>query len=205
MTNFTTKRYHTILLYCGFGYLVLSGLAPHDRLTWGLEIFPIIIAVPVLMLTYRTFTLTNIAYNLIFIQSLILIHGGEHTYALAPIGSWLQESFDLARNPYDRIGHLAQGFIPAIIAREILLRKSPLQPGKWLSFIVVCFCLAFSAFYEMIEWWAAISLDQSAEAFLGTQGDPWDTQWDMFLALYGACLSLALLSRLHDKQLLRLN
>ncbi|MBT4890973.1 MAG: DUF2238 domain-containing protein [Rhodospirillales bacterium] len=185
-------------------YLMLTGIAPHDRLTWFLEIAPILIALPVIFFSYHTFPLTKVAYYLIFIHAIILMHGGEHTYALAPIGFWLQEAFELARNPYDRIGHLAQGFIPVIIAREILLRRSPLKPGKWLAFISICFCLAFSAFYEIIEWWAAISLDQSAEAFLGTQGDPWDTQWDMFLALCGACLSLILLSRLHDQQLAKL-
>jgi len=194
------QRYK-ILLISGMCYLLLTGIAPHDRLTWLLEIAPILIALPVLIASYRFFPLSKVAYYLIFIHAVILMHGGEYTYALAPAGFWLQDSLDLVRNPYDRIGHLAQGFIPVIIAREILLRRSPLKPGKWVAFLSICFCLALSACYEIIEWWAAIALDHSAEAFLGTQGVPWDTQWDMFMALCGACLSLVLLLRLLDQQL----
>lgn len=205
MNDSIIQRRHLIMLIIGLIYLALTGVAPYDRLTWFMEIVPILIGLPILIISYKKFPLTKIAYTLIFIHAIILMHGGEHTYARAPLGYWFQDMFSMDRNPYDRIGHFAQGFGPAIIAREILLRRSPLQVGKWLSFIVVCFCLAFSAFYEMIEWWAAISLEQSAEAFLGTQGDPWDTQWDMFLALCGACTALLILSRVHDEQLDRLS
>jgi len=130
--------------------------------------------------------------------------GGHYTYAEVPIGYWFQDAFALTRNHYDRLGHLAQGFVPAILAREILLRQTPLRPGKWLHFLCVSICLAFSAFYELVEWWSAALLGQSADAFLGTQGDPWDTQWDMFLALCGAVTALACLSRLHDRSLAQL-
>ena len=163
-----------------------------------------LIAAPLLWFTWRSFRLTPLVYRLIFVHALILMLGGHYTYAHVPLGFWLQDLFDFARNPYDRIGHFAQGFIPAMIAREILLRRSPLRPGKWLFFIVSCICLAISAVYEFIEWWAALILGQGAQEFLGTQGDPWDTQWDMFLALVGAVTAQLLLSRVHDRQLARL-
>ena len=143
-------------------------------------------------------------YVLIFVHALVLILGAHYTYSRVPLGFWVQDAFDLARNHYDRLGHLAQGFIPGILAREILLRCSPLVRGKWLFAVSVAFCLAFSAFYEMIEWWAALIAGKNADAFLATQGDPWDTQWDMFMALIGACSALVLLSRLHDRALARL-
>jgi putative membrane protein len=184
--------------------LVVSGIGPHDRGTWILEVAPVLIAAPILYFTWRSFRLTPLTYRLIFIHALILILGGHYTYANVPLGFWLQELFDFARNPYDRIGHFAQGFVPAIIAREILLRRSPLKPGKWLFFIICSICLAISAVYEFIEWWAALLLGQGAQEFLGTQGDPWDTQWDMFLALCGAIAAQLLLARLHDRQLARL-
>jgi putative membrane protein len=184
--------------------LVVSGIGPHDRGTWLLEVAPVLIAAPLLVLTWRRFRLTPLAYRLIFVHALILVLGGHYTYAHVPLGFWLQELFELARNPYDRIGHFAQGFVPAIVVREILLRRSPLRPGKWTFFIVSCICLAISACYEFIEWWAALILGQGAQEFLGTQGDPWDTQWDMFLALCGAIAAQLLLSRVHDRQLARL-
>jgi putative membrane protein len=184
--------------------LVVSGIGPFDRGTWILEVAPVLIAAPILYFTWRSFRLTPLTYRLIFLHALILILGGHYTYANVPLGFWLQELFDLARNPYDRIGHVAQGFVPAIIAREILIRRSPLHTGKWLLFIVCSICLAISAFYEFIEWWAALILGQGAHEFLGTQGDPWDTQWDMFLALCGAITAQLLLSRIHDRQLARL-
>jgi putative membrane protein len=184
--------------------VVLSSFHPHDRPTWLLEIFPILIAAPLLVATYRRFPLTPLLYRLICIHSLILIVGGYYTYARVPLGAWVQDLFHLARNHYDRLGHFAQGFVPAMIAREILLRKSVLKPGKWLFFIVVCICLALSAFYEFIEWWSAVILGQAATDFLGTQGDPWDTQWDMFLAFIGAILAQVSLSRVHDRELKRL-
>ena len=184
--------------------LVVSGIGPVDPGTWVLEVAPVVIAAPLLYFTWRPFRLTPLTYRLIFLHALILMLGGHYTYAHVPLGFWLQDLFDFARNPYDRIGHFAQGFVPAIIAREILLRRSPLRPGKWTFFIVCCICLAISAVYEFIEWWAALILGQGAQEFLGTQGDPWDTQWDMFMALVGAITAQVLLSRIHDRQLARL-
>jgi putative membrane protein len=184
--------------------LVLSGISPSERLTWWLEVLPVMIAVPLLWLTRERFPLTPLAYVLISVHAAILMLGGHYTYAHVPLGFWLQDAFDLMRNPYDRIGHFAQGFVPAIIAREILLRRSPLQRGGWLFFIVVSICLAISACYEFIEWWAALIGGGSAEAFLGTQGDVWDTQWDMFLATLGAITALLVLSRIHDRHLRKL-
>jgi putative membrane protein len=169
-----------------------------------LEVVPVFIAIPIMALTRTSFTLTPLLYRLIFIHGLILILGGHYTYAQVPVGFWLQELFDFSRNHYDRIGHLAQGFIPAILAREILLRKTKLVPGKMLFYIVASICLAFSAFYELIEWWAAIAIGASAEAFLGTQGDIWDSQWDMFMALIGSISAQYLLEKWHDQQLKRL-
>jgi len=184
--------------------LTLSGIGPYDRPTWFLEVAPVIIAIPVMILTYNKFPLTNLAYTLIFIHCGILMIGGHYTYAKTPIGFWLQDLFDLSRNPYDRIGHFAQGFVPAILTREILLRVSPISRGKMLNFLVICVCLAISAFYEFIEWWTALLLGQDAEQFLATQGDIWDTQWDMFMALMGAITALLTLSKLHDSQLRQL-
>jgi putative membrane protein len=185
--------------------LILSGIDPSaDRYTWFLETLPVMIGLSLLSLTWRGFPLTLLLCRLLALHALILIVGGYYTYAEVPLFNWLQEVLDLSRNHYDRVGHFAQGFIPAILAREILLRRSPLQRGRWLFFIVVSICLAFSAFYELIEWWVALLSEQAAEAFLGTQGDHWDTQNDMFLALIGATLSQLLLSRLHDSQLDRL-
>jgi len=184
--------------------LVVSGIGPRERGTWVLEVLPVLIAAPLLILTWKPFRLTPLAYRLIFVHALILILGGHYTYAHVPLGFWLQEVFDFARNPYDRIGHFAQGFVPAIVIREILLRRSPLRPGKWTFFLVSCVALAISAFYEFTEWWVAVLLGEGASAFLGTQGDEWDTQWDMFLCLIGAVSSQLLLSRIHDRQLARL-
>ncbi|MGH8530557.1 MAG: DUF2238 domain-containing protein [Nevskiales bacterium] len=181
--------------------LILSGIGPRDRLTWWMEVAPVLIAVPILLATYRSFRFTDLAYLCMAMHAAILMLGGHYTYAETPLGFWLQDLLDLSRNPYDRIGHLAQGFFPALIAREILLRLSPLREGRWLFFLVVCACLALSASYELIEWTAAMALGQGAEQFLGTQGDVWDTQWDMFLALIGAVSSLLLLSGLHRRVL----
>ncbi|MCG3110211.1 MAG: DUF2238 domain-containing protein [Candidatus Manganitrophus sp. SB1] len=181
--------------------LILSGIDPYDRPTWWMEVFPVLIGLPILILTYDRFPLTPLAYRLITIHALILMLGGHYTYARVPLGFWIQDLFDFARNHYDRIGHFAQGFVPAIIAREVLLRNSPLYPGKMLFFLVACVCLAISASYEFIEWWAAIAGGEAADAFLGTQGDVWDTQWDMFLALIGSLTAQLTLGRLHDKQL----
>jgi putative membrane protein len=199
-----TGREPLVLLFVGAVLLVLSGIGPHDRTTWWLEVGPILIAAPVLILTARRFPLTPLAYRLIFVHALILMLGGHYTYAEVPLGFWIQRVFGFARNHYDRIGHLAQGFVPAIVVREILIRRSPLRPGKWLTFLALCVGLAISAFYELVEWWAALLGGEGADAFLGTQGDQWDTQWDMFLALLGAASALLLLSRLHDRQIARL-
>jgi putative membrane protein len=172
-----------------------------DRVTWVLEIFPIVIAAPILVLTARRFPLTPLVYRLIFIHAIILMVGGHYTYANVPLGNWVRDWLGLARNHYDRLGHFAQGFVPAIIAREILLRKLPLRPGGWVFFIVACVCLAISACYEFIEWWSALLGGDSADAFLGTQGDVWDTQSDMLMALIGAIVAQLFLARVHDRQI----
>jgi putative membrane protein len=199
-------REKTTIVYFAICLLIILGTSfifTLDRLTWLLEIFPILIGLPILVFTYNRLPLTSLVYWLLVIHSIILAVGGTYTYAKVPLGFWMQDWFGFERNNYDKIGHFAQGFIPAILAREILIRTSPLKKGKWLSFIVVSICLAISAFYELIEWWAAIAQGASAEAFLGTQGYEWDAQSDMFLALIGACLSLLLLSGLHNRQLKR--
>lgn len=183
--------------------LIWSGIEPHDRFTWVLEVFPVIIGVPIIIYVYPRFRFTPLVYSLMAIHAVILMVGGRYTYAEVPLGFRLQEWLGFARNHYDRIGHFAQGFVPALVAREILIRRSPLRGTRWLPFLVICFCLAFSALYELIEFWTALATGEQAEAFLGTQGDPWDTQWDMMLALIGAITALMLLSRWHDRQLRR--
>jgi putative membrane protein len=199
-----TRRYPLALLILIAVALVLSGLAPNDRGTWWLEIFPILIGVPILVATYRRFPLTTLVYTLLAVHALILMVGGHYTYARVPLGFWAQDLFGFARNHYDRLGHFAQGFIPAILVREILLRTSPLRPGRWLFVLVTAVCLAFSACYEFIEWWAALAGGESADAFLGTQGDVWDTQWDMFFALIGAITAQLTLGSVHDRALKKL-
>lgn len=184
--------------------LVLSRIHPYDPATWWMEVMPVLIGIPVLLFTYRRFPLTPLAYYLLTVHALILIVGGHYTYARVPLGNWFQEAFHLARNHYDRLGHFAQGFVPAILTREILLRTSPLRRGGWLFTLVTSVCLAISACYEFIEWWAALLGGSAATEFLGTQGDVWDTQWDMFLALIGAVVAQLLLSRMHDRQLRKL-
>jgi putative membrane protein len=181
--------------------LAWSAVRPHDYFTWLLEVAPILIGVPVLVATYRRFPLTPLLYRLVFVHAVILMVGGHYTYAEVPFGFWMRDAFGFARNHYDRIGHFAQGVVPASLAREILVRRGVVRPGGWLFFIVTCVCLAFSAFYELIEWWTAVLTGSAATAFLGTQGDPWDTQWDMFLALVGALTSQLLLRRIHDRQI----
>lgn len=198
------KAYLATLLVIVGSVLVLSGIAPYDRSTWWLEIFPVLIAVPVLLLSARRFPLTPLTYTLLAVHALILIVGGHYSYAQVPLGFWIQDLFGLARNHYDRLGHFAQGFIPAILVREILLRTSPLRPGRWLFVLVTATCLAFSACYELFEWWAALVGGHAADAFLGTQGDVWDTQWDMFLALIGAISAQLLLGAVHDRSLTKL-
>jgi putative membrane protein len=181
--------------------LAWSARAPHDYPTWWLEVLPALIALVILAVTRRRFPLTPLVYGLILVHAVILMVGGHYTYAEVPLFNWIRDTFDMARNNYDKIGHLAQGFIPAVIAREILLRLEIVVKKSWLSFIVICICLAISAFYELIEWWAALLSGEAAEAFLGTQGYVWDTQSDMALALLGAILSLLLLAKIHDNQI----
>jgi len=181
--------------------MIWSGIHPFERGTWWLEVLPVMMGVPLLMITFTKFPLSPLLYRLLFLHAVILMVGGHYTYARVPVGFWAQDLLDLSRNHYDRIGHLAQGFIPAILARELLLRTSPLRRGKWLFSIVVCICLAFSAFYELIEWWAALAGGDSAESFLGTQGDIWDTQWDMFIAFVGAISAQLLLGQAHDRSM----
>ena len=172
-----------------------------DRLTWMLEVFWIVLALPALALVWQRLPLTRLLCWLLAIHALVLIHGGTHTYAEAPLGFWLQDSFGFERNPWDRVGHLMQGIEPAILARELLLRFSPLKRGRLLTYLILTICLSFSAFFELMEWWAALLFGADADAFLALQGDVWDTQWDMFLCLIGASLSLLLLSRIHHRQL----
>ena len=193
--------YPLTLLAIGAALLALSAWHPYEMGTWWMEVFPIFIAVPILIWTYSRFPLTPLVYTLILVHACILMLGGHYTYARVPLGFWMQDLFHFSRNHYDRIGHLAQGFVPALIAREVLLRRTPLRSGAWLFFIVCCICLAISACYEFIEWWAALLGGAAATDFLGTQGDPWDTQWDMLMALIGSIAAQILLARVHERQL----
>jgi putative membrane protein len=181
--------------------LIWSGIGPHDYPTWLLEVAPALVAAAVLWFTRERFPLTRLTYILILVHCIILMVGGHYTYAEVPLGEWIKEAFDQSRNNYDKLGHFAQGFIPAIVAREILMRKNVVNFPGWRDFLIVCICLAISAFYELIEWWVALLSDDAADSFLGTQGYIWDTQSDMWLALLGAVAALILLSRLHDRQL----
>lgn len=183
--------------------LAVSGARPYDRATWAMEVAPVVIALPLLWATYRRFPLTTLLYALIFVHALVLMLGGAYTYARVPLGFWMKDVLGLDRNPYDKIGHFFQGFVPAIVTREILIRGAYVRGRRMLAFLVVCVVLAVSATYEFVEWGAALAMGQGADEFLGTQGDPWDTQSDMFFALIGAVVALALLSRLHDRQLER--
>ena len=199
--NKTIAPLHLALAAITILVLIWSGIAPYDRVTWWLEVAPVLVALPLLAATYRNFRLTDLLYALIAVHCVVLMVGGAYTYARVPFGFDLQHWLGLARNPYDRIGHFAQGFIPAMIAREILLRGGYVARGKMLAFLVICIVLAISATYELIEWAAAVALGQGADEFLGTQGDQWDTQSDMFMALLGGTAALLLLSRSHDRQL----
>jgi putative membrane protein len=181
--------------------LLFSGLRPYDRATWMMEVAPIFLAAPVLIWTRRRFPLTSLLYILIFVHAVILLVGGAYTYARVPAGFWLQHLLDLSRNPYDRLGHLAQGFVPALIARELFLRRRIVTSKSWSAFLAICVAMTISAVYELVEWGAAVALGQGADQFLGTQGDPWDTQSDMGMALTGASLALLLLSRTQDRQI----
>lgn len=183
---------------------VWSAIDPTDRPTWVLEVFPALAALVILVLTRSTFPLTPLLYILILVHCIILMVGGHYTYAEVPVFDWLAEVFGWERNNYDKVGHFAQGFIPAVVAREILKRKDVIINRCWLNFIVVCICLAVSAVYELLEWWVALWSGESAERFLGTQGYIWDTQSDMAMALLGAIVALLTMSRLHDRQMKRL-
>jgi putative membrane protein len=184
-----------------FGVLAWSAWDPHDYTTWWLEVAPALAGLVLLTATRRSFPLTPLAYWLILGHAIILMVGGHYTYAEVPAGDWVRDLVGGERNNYDKLGHFAQGFVPAILAREILIRNSVVSRRGWIGFIVVCICLAISAFYELLEWWVALFSEEAAEAFLGTQGYVWDTQSDMFLALVGATLAVILLTRLHDRQL----
>ncbi|MEJ2479830.1 MAG: DUF2238 domain-containing protein [Acidihalobacter sp.] len=186
------------------GLLALSGYAPFDRTTWAMEVAPVVIVLPVLWASRTRFPLTKLLYLLIFAHACVLILGGTYTYERVPLGYQIQDWLELSRTPYDKIGHFFQGVVPALAAREILIRGGYVHGRKMLAFIVVCIVLAISASYELVEWSAALALGKSADDFLGTQGDPWDTQSDMLFALIGSVASLALLSRVHDKQIERL-
>ena len=198
------KTLHCILALIVLLALALSGIAPYDRATWLLEVAPVLIAFPLLLWTYQRFALTRLLYVIIALHALVLILGGAYTYARVPPGFWVQDLFELSRNPYDKLGHFIQGVTPALLAREILSRRGFVVPGKMLGFLAICVALAFSAFYELIEWWVALLAGQGAEDFLGTQGDPWDTQSDMLMALLGAPLSVIALAGLQDRQIARL-
>jgi len=197
----TRKSSIFIWLLIFFAVFTWSAISPHDYFTWFLEVLPAVIGLIIVIYTYRRFRLTDLLYWLILLHAVILMIGGHYTYAEVPLFNFIRDKFDLSRNHYDKVGHFAQGFIPAIIAREILIRTSPLKPGKWLFFIVVCICLAVSAVYELIEWWVAVASGTAADAFLGTQGYVWDTQSDMAMALLGAIIALVFLGKFHDRQL----
>ena len=184
--------------------LIVSGVQPYDRTTWMLEVAPVLVALPILYFTRERFPLTPLLYAVISLHCLVLILGGAYTYARVPLGYWLQDLLELTRNPYDKIGHFMQGFTPALLARELFVRNGHVSGAKMSAFLAVCVSLAVSAVYELIEWWAALLLGQGADEFLGTQGDVWDTQSDMFLALLGALAALALLSRLQKRQVVAL-
>ncbi len=193
-----------MLMVGGSGLLAIlaySAMRASDRATWLMEVAPIVIAAPVLIFTYRRFPLTSLLYGLIFCHALILILGGTYTYSRVPLGFWLQDLLSLGRNPYDKIGHFAQGLVPALVAREILIRCGYVSGRRMAAFLAVCVAMAISAWYELVEWWAALALGQGADQFLGTQGDPWDTQSDMFFAFIGASIAMLLLSRIHDRHI----
>lgn len=195
------SKYEAFLLISLIILLIWSRIGAYDPHTWLLEVFPILIGVPALIILYPGLRLTPLLYTLIWIHAGILMLGGHYTYARVPLGFWMESWFGFHRNHYDRIGHLAQGFIPAMLAREVFIRRSPLGGSRWLPFVTICFCLALSAFYELIEFWTAMIEGSGATEFLGTQGDIWDTQWDMMMALIGSVLALLLLSRWQDKQI----
>lgn len=193
----------TLALVFTIAFWIWSGLTPHDRFTWFLETAPVIVGLPLLIFLDRRKGVTSLLFALICFHCLILCLGGKYTYAEVPLGDWFRDAFQAQRNHYDRFAHFIQGFVPAILAREVLIRNEVVRRGFWLSLFCIALCLAFSASYEIIEWWVAAATGEAAESFLGTQGDPWDTQWDMFLALVGASVSILTLSKWHDRGLSR--
>jgi putative membrane protein len=195
---------HKRLLFSVSIVFIWSAINPKEYFTWLLEVAPVIIAFAVLAYTYRRFPLTDLTYTLIAIHAVILCVGGHYTYAEVPLFDWIRDTFDLSRNNYDKVGHFAQGFVPAIVVREIFLRHRVVSSRRWMNFLIVCVCLAFSAAYEFIEWFVAVGTGEAAEAFLGTQGYVWDTQSDMLYAAIGAIAALTILSRFHDALLLRM-
>ena len=187
------------------GVTVWSWIDPFDRITWWLESLPVFIGLPILWLSRRSFPLTRLVYYFLFAHAALLLVGAHYTYARVPLGFWMQDWFEFYRNNYDRLGHIAQGFVPALVARELFIRRQIVKPGRWLFFLVLCFCLAFSAFYELIEWWVAVFGGDGSIEFLGVQGDIWDAQWDMLLALLGAIAAQLLLAPWHNSQIKRLD
>lgn len=199
-------RQETILLFAAAILviaLIVSGVRPYDRWTWVMEVMPVVIALPILAFTYKRFPLTSLLYFLIFLHALILIVGGTYTYARVPVGNWVQDLLSLARNPYDKLGHFWQGLVPALVAKEIFVRGNYVVGKKMVGFLAICVAMAISAWYELLEWWAALIMGQGADEFLGTQGDQWDTQSDMWMAFLGATVAMVLLGRLHNRQLQR--
>lgn len=195
------KGYHITLLTLVAAVFLWSAVNPLDYVIWSLEVFPAVLGAVILISTYKRFRFTDAAYTLVALHAIILLVGGHYTYSEVPLFERLSEAFGLSRNPFDRVGHFFQGFTPAIVAREILIRTSPLKKGGWLFFIVVAICLSISAFYELLEWWVALLSGEPGSAFIGAQGDIWDAQWDMFLALIGSIISQLSLGPLHDRQL----
>ncbi len=196
-----------LLILCALlaGVTAWSWVDPFDRITWWLESLPVFIGLPILWMSRSKFPLTRLVYYLLFAHAVLLLVGAHYTYARVPLGFWIQDWFDFSRNNYDRLGHIAQGFVPALVARELFIRRKIVKPGRWLFFLVLCFCLAFSAFYELIEWWTAVFGGDGSIEFLGVQGDIWDAQWDMLLALLGAIAAQLLLAPWQDAQIKRLD
>lgn len=201
----TSAKLPLALLLLVIVLLAISGINPYERSTWWMETAPIFIAVPILVLSWGRFPLTPLLYALIALHAIILLTGGAYTYAKVPVGFWVQRTFDLSRNPYDKLGHFWQGLVPALVARELFIRHRIVRPGTWTSILGVTVALSVSLIYELIEWGAAVALGQGADAFLGTQGDVWDTQSDMGMALLGALFAVTFLSRLHNKQIAKID
>jgi putative membrane protein len=201
------QRDRVLIFLLSMIIVLLAGTAinPYDRTTWLMEVAPVLLVCPVLVLTYRRFPLTSLLYGLLFLHAIVLIVGGAYTYARVPLGFWMRDLFSFSRNNYDRIGHFLQGVVPALLMREVLLRKGYVSNPRMAAFLSLCTAMAISAWYELLEWAAAVSLGQGADAFLGTQGDPWDTQWDMFMCFSGAMVALVSLARAQDRQIKELN